>query len=152
MNSATGAITGTPTNAGVYSVAITASNTTGSGPQSNLNVVIYNGAAPAPVITSALSASGAVGVSFSYAIAAANNPTGFFAIGLPSGLSFNPANGGITGAPLAAGIFNVTIRASNEGGTGGLTNLALNIGTEQPPEIEASPQSPMELTCHFWPW
>jgi hypothetical protein len=136
LNPATGAITGTPTNAGVYSVAITAANTTGQ-TTNNLNVVIYNGIAPVPAITSALIASGTVGVGFNYAITATNNPTGFFAIGLPLGLCFNQANGGITGAPLAPGIFNVTIRASNVGGTGS-NNLVLNIGAEPSPEIEAS--------------
>ncbi len=136
LNSATGAITGTNTNAGVYSVTITAANTTGQ-TTNTLTIVIYNGVAPAPAITSALSASGAVGVNFNYAITAMNNPTGFFAIGLPSGLSFNPANGGITGAPLVAGIFNVAIRSSNIGGTGS-NNLVLNIGAEPSPEIEAS--------------
>ncbi len=135
LNTATGAITGTPTNAGVYSVTITASNTTGQ-TTSNLTVVIYTGVAPIPVINSVSTASGEVGVSFNYAITALNNPTGFFAIGLPAGLSFNPASGGVTGAPLIAGVFNVTIRASNEGGTGS-TNLVLNIGSEPPPQLGA---------------
>jgi hypothetical protein len=135
VNSATGAITGTPTNAGVYPVTISAANTTGQ-TTSNLTIVIYSSNAPVPVINSALNASGAVGVNFGYAITATNNPTGFFAIGLPAGLSFNPANGRITGAPLVAGIFNVTLRANNEGGTGS-ANLVLNIGSEPAPQLEA---------------
>jgi len=145
LNPATGAITGTPTNSGVYSVALTASNSTGQ-TTNNLNLVIYNGVAPAPVITSALSAAGAVGVGFYYAITATNNPTGFFAIRLPSGLSFNPANGEITGAPLLAGMFNITLRAANAGGTGG-TNLVLNIGGEPAPRLGAAvAQNGLELS------
>ncbi|HEY3916066.1 MAG TPA: putative Ig domain-containing protein [Verrucomicrobiae bacterium] len=145
LNAATGAITGTPTNAGIYSVTITAANTTGT-TTNNLNVVIYNGVAPLPVVTSPSGASGAVGLSFNYAITATNNPTGFFAIGLPSGLSFNPANGGITGAPLVAGVFNVTIRASNRGGTGS-NNLVLNIAPEPAPQLGAAPaQNALELS------
>jgi hypothetical protein len=135
LNSATGAITGTPTNSGVYSVAINAANTTGE-TTSNLTIIIYNGSAPAPVINSALNAFGTVGARFNYAITASNNPTGFFAIGLPAGLSFNPANGEVTGAPLMAGAFNVTIRASNQGGTGS-SNLLLNIDPEPAPQIQA---------------
>jgi hypothetical protein len=54
-----------------------------------------------------------------------------------SGLSFNPANGGITGAPLVAGIFNVVIRASNIGGTGS-NYLVLNIGPEPAPQLGAA--------------
>ena len=83
LNADTGAITGTPTNAGVYATTISASNSTGQ-TTSNLTVVIYSGAAPVPVISSALSATGAVGMRFNYAITASNNPTGFFAIGLPA--------------------------------------------------------------------
>lgn len=133
LNTATGAITGTPTNAGVYAVTITAANTTGQ-TTNTLTIVIYSGAAPVPVISSALAASGAMGVYFTYAITAVNNPTGFFAIGLPVGLSFNPANGVIEGASLVVGTFNVTIRASNEGGTGS-TNLVLTIGPEPTPQL-----------------
>jgi hypothetical protein len=135
LNSATGAITGTPTNAGVYSVTIGASNTTGQ-TTSNLTVVIYSSAAAVPVINSALNATGAAGVNFAYTITATNHPTGFFAIGLPAGLSFNPANGRITGAPLVPGIFSVTIRAGNEGGTGS-ANLVLSIGSEPAPQLQA---------------
>jgi hypothetical protein len=93
-----------------------------------------------------LSAAGAVGVGFYYAITATNNPTGFFAIRLPSGLSFNPANGEITGAPLLAGMFNITLRAANAGGTGG-TNLVLNIGGEPAPRLGAAvAQNGLELS------
>jgi hypothetical protein len=136
VNSATGAITGTPTNAGVYPVTISATNTTG-GNSTNLAIVIYNSTAPVPVISSALMASGSVGVNFSYMITAANNPTGFFAVGLPAGLSFSPVTGGITGAPLVAGMFNVTIRAGNQGGTGS-ASLVLNIGPEPAPKLGVS--------------
>jgi len=136
LNPATGAITGTPTNAGVYSVTISVANTTGQ-TTTNLTVVIYNGAAPLPALTSALNAAGAVGANFSYRINATNNPTSFFAIGLPAGLSFNPASGLVTGAPLIAGIFDVTLRASNAGGTGA-TNLVLNIAPEPAPQLEAT--------------
>jgi hypothetical protein len=145
LNSATGLITGTNLNAGVYTVTINASNTTGQ-TTTNLTIVVYNGVAPLPMITSMLNATGAVGVSFTYAITASNNPTSFFAIGLPAGLSFNPASGGITGAPLVEGLFNVIIRAGNEGGTGS-TNLVLNVGPEPPPQLEAAwTQSGLELS------
>jgi hypothetical protein len=147
VNSATGAITGTPTNAGVYSVTISATNTTGQ-TSTNLTLVIYSTAPPVPVISSGLSATGAVGVSFSYTITALNNPTGFFAVGLPAGISFNPVKGVVTGAPLVAGVFNVLIRGSNVGGTGS-ANLVLNIGPEPAPRLGVSLlQNEMELS--FW--
>ena len=130
-----GTITGTPTNSGVYTVTIGTTNITGQ-TAGTLTIVIYNGIAPAPVITSALTASGMVGVRFGYTITATNNPTGFFAIGLPAGLSFDQANGGITGTPVAAGTSTVTLRATNRGGTGS-TNLVLTINAAPPPRLDA---------------
>ena len=71
-----------------------------------------------PVITSALSATGTISKSFSYQIVASNGPTSFGASGLPSGLSVNTANGMISGTPAGSGTSNVTISATNAGGTG----------------------------------
>jgi hypothetical protein len=135
LDSAKGTITGTPTNSGVYAVTIGATNITGhtTGP---LTIVIYNGPIPAPVITSALTATGMVGVRLGYAITATNNPTGFFAIGLPAGLSFDQASGATTGIPFAPGTNTVTLRASNRGGTGS-TNLVLTINATPPPQLDA---------------
>jgi hypothetical protein len=80
----------------------------------------------APAITSSLTASGTVGVAFSYTITATNNPTSFNATGLPAGLSVNTTTGLISGTPTAAGSSNVTISATNAAGTGTAT-LALTI-------------------------
>jgi hypothetical protein len=135
LDPAKGTITGTPTNAGVYNVTIGATNITGQ-TTGTLTIVIYSGAIPAPVITSALSATGTVGVRFGYAITATNNPTGFFAIGLPPGLSFDQANGAITGTPVATGTHTITLRATNRGGTGS-TNLVLTINAAPPPRLDA---------------
>ena len=135
MNSLTGVITGTPTNVGTFNVTITANNSTG--PTTNsLTVIIYIGAAPVPAITSALTATGTVASSFNYLIAASNNPTSFFVIGLPAGLSFDPTSGRIFGTPSVTGTFAVTLRAINSGGTGS-ANLILTINPEPPPRIDS---------------
>jgi hypothetical protein len=73
--------------------------------------------APAPVITSVLTATGTVNQAFSYQITADNSPSSFNATGLPAGLSVNTNSGAITGTPTAAGSNNVTISASSSGGT-----------------------------------
>jgi Putative Ig domain len=130
-----GTITGTPTNAGTFDVTITATNSTGV-TTAPLTILIYNGTAPVPGITSALTATGSVGAAFSYAITATNNPTSFFAISLPAGLVFNPVSGRIFGIPSVQGNFPVTIRASNGGGTGS-ASLALTIGPEPQPAFDA---------------
>jgi hypothetical protein len=130
----TGNITGTTTNAGTFAVTMGATNTTGS-TTAPLTIVIYSGTASLPRILSGLAATGTVGFSFAYQITATNNPTSFFALGLPPGLSFDRASGRIFGVPSAPGSFAATIRASNRWGTGS-TNLALTIAPEPPPRID----------------
>jgi hyaluronate lyase len=88
-----------------------------------------NAAVATPVITSTNSASGTVGSAFSYQITATNNPTSFGASNLPAGLTNNPSTGLISGTPASAGTNNVTLSASNAGGTG-TKNLTLTIGTD----------------------
>jgi uncharacterized protein (DUF1800 family) len=68
--------------------------------------------APA-VITSALNAVAFLNQPFSFYVTAANTPLGYTASGLPPGLSFNPANGLISGTPTLAGNFPVALTASN---------------------------------------
>jgi hypothetical protein len=75
----------------------------------------------APIITSTTTATGTVGIPFSYQITASNNPTFFDAFGLPDGLTIDPTSGAITGTPQAQGMYIVAISASNSGGTGTAT-------------------------------
>ena len=84
---------------------------------------LYN----APAINSSLTASGNVGSAFSYTITATNTPTSFSATGLPSGLSINTSTGVISGTPAAAATTNVTIGATNNGGSDSKT-LVITIG------------------------
>lgn len=79
-----------------------------------------------PVITSASSATATVGAPFSYAITAANEPTGFQATNLPDGLEVDAVNGIVSGTPLQAGTFAVALGATNDAGTGTAT-LTLDV-------------------------
>jgi len=116
LNPLTGAITGRPTTSGTFTVVITATNTAGT---STVTLTItVAAAAVAPIITSATTASGAVGTPFTtYLIAATGLPTGYTASGLPPGLTLNPLTGAIRGTPTTGGIYNVTITATNAIGT-----------------------------------
>ena len=134
VNTTTGVISGTPTTAGTSSVTLSATNAAGTG---SATLALTINALPAPVITSALTASGTVGTAFSYTITASNNPTSFNATGLPAGLSVNTATGVISGTPTTAGTSSVTLSATNAAGTGSAT-LALTI--TQPPRFTACSQ------------
>src|SRR2546425_4939975 len=89
FSATTGLFSGIPTTAGTFSGNITATNANGPGSQT-LTVTIN----PAtPVVNSAGTATGQVGVAFSYQITATNSPTSFGASGLPAGLSVNTTTG-----------------------------------------------------------
>jgi hypothetical protein len=69
-------------------------------------------------ITAPLKVYAFLGQYFSNAVTAANSPLGYIASGLPPGLSFNATNGAITGVPMLAGLFSVSLTASNAVGVG----------------------------------
>src|SRR6266498_6055489 len=78
-------------------------------------------APPIPVINPPFTATGTVGVAFTYQITATNNPTSFNATPLPAGLGVNTTTGLISGTPTTAGVTTVTISATNQHGTGTAT-------------------------------
>src|SRR5439155_21469479 len=77
-------------------------------------------------ITSPTTASGTVGVPFSYQITAVQTITTWGAAPLPAGLSGNTISGLISGTPTVVGTFSVTLSATNGNGTGTAT-LTLTI-------------------------
>src|SRR5437868_5971174 len=93
-------------------------------------------AGPKPVITSPTTATGQVGVAFSYQIIASNGPIiSYNATGLPAGLSVNTSTGLISGTPTTAGTYSVTISATNSSGTGSAT---LTLTIKPPPPVITS--------------
>jgi|GEM_PF-1341783 len=120
LNSATGEITGSPTVANTFTVALRAANVGGLGAPATLVVEIAPGLS-APAITSAPSAAAQVGVAFSYQIVATNGPIVSFAADakqLPIGLALNTATGVLSGTPSDdPRIYPIALTATNAGGT-----------------------------------
>jgi sugar lactone lactonase YvrE len=100
----------------------------------NNRVQVFNlSVAPAPVVNSPATATATVGTAFSYQITATNSPTGYTANGLPTGTTVDTHTGLISGTPTAAGVFNVTLNASNSSGTSADFALTLTVNAAPPP-------------------
>jgi len=112
-----GVISGSTTVTGTTNITLSASSIGGTGTAALQLIVLP----PPPAISSALIATATNGAPFNYQIAATNNPDSFSATGLPSGLTVTATSGIISGSTTATGTSNVTIAASNAGGSGTAT-------------------------------
>lgn len=121
-NTATGAISGSATATGTYPVTLSASNAVGTGPTATLTITVGS----LPAINSALAATGTVGTPFAYIATASNGATSFAFSGLPAGLSATVL-GTVSGTPLSAGTFAVSVTASNPYGPGPVATVTLTI-------------------------
>jgi len=133
--SASGVISGTPTQSGTFQVTLGARN--GSGTVGNATLVLVILPLPLPTISSSLTATGTDDLPFSYTITADFNASSFGATGLPSGLVVTASSGLISGTPTQTGTFSPTITAVNASGTGSAT-LALDILNPPPPVISST--------------
>ncbi len=72
-----------------------------------------------------------VGLNFLYEITANNNPSGYGAVTLPSGLSLDNASGVISGVPTRSGTYTVALAGTNPAGNA-TANLVVTISAEKP--------------------
>jgi Putative Ig domain len=126
LDTSTGAITGTPTAAGIATITATYTNA-GTNCTGTATLAITAVACPTITVTPAPMASGSVGTAYSGAAPAASGGTGPYAwtaASLPAGLSINSGTGAITGTPTATG--TATITATDANLCTGTTTLVIN--------------------------
>jgi hypothetical protein len=121
INPAFGVISGTTTAAtGSYDVTVTASDPTGSSASVSFIWRVWNTITVAYTLGTVQA-----GTAFSVPVTATDSEAGqtftFSATGLPPGVSINPASGVITGSPTADGVYDVTVTATDSGGSQGST-------------------------------
>ncbi len=125
LNSSTGAITGTPTQAGTFTIKVT--DATGATATSSCTFTI-NGPLTLPCPTTT---SGDVNTAFSSAVTASGGtaPYTYSVVGtLPTGLSLNSSTGAITGTPTQPGTF--TIKVTDAAGATASTPCSFTINSQ----------------------
>ena len=115
LDSLSGLLKGTPTTAGIYPVAISASNAAGT----SHAVVTITVIASAPVITGSLAQTAFIGSYFTYSISsqASSSNSIYTATNLPPGLSVDPTNGLVRGIPTTPGLYSAPVTVTNDAGT-----------------------------------
>ena len=143
VDTALGAIAGTPPNPGIYVFDTVALNSAGS---ADLQVTLTAGPTLStdPTIISPTTSTAYAGTNFYYRIVANNMPTtasqgSYSALTLPHGFLFNSATGEIYGLPTTQGTYLVPISATNTSNTYS-SNLTITVGPgpTQVPDLPAS--------------
>ena len=127
IDAATGVISGTPTTAGTSTVAVTVTDTDGFSALVSFSWTVSN----VVTVTSPGTLSTTSGATVSRAIAAQDSSStasiSFAATGLPTGLSIDAGNGIITGVPTTAGVYSVTVTATDDAGFSGSTSFSWTV-------------------------
>ncbi|GAA4208948.1 hypothetical protein GCM10022289_33650 [Pedobacter jeongneungensis] len=132
FNPATREITGTPTQAGNYTIGVTVTDSQGK-TASNNYLLKVNGTLTLPTRTLP---NGVVGTSYLPqtlpAVSGGVGPYTYAATGLPPGLSFNPTTREITGTPTQGGNYTISVTATDANNNKATTTYALAVTVNDP--------------------
>lgn len=142
LNSTTGALGGTPNanTGGTYPITITAQNGIGSNAIQSFTLTVDQ----APAITSSNNTTFAVGSNSTFTVIATGFPAPTISEtgSLPSGLTFNPANGTLSGTPASgtqtSSPYSISFTAQNGVGSNAVQTFTLNVNLTAPPAFTSS--------------
>jgi hypothetical protein len=139
INTSTGAVTGTPTASGTFTVKVTDAN----GASSTGCLITIN---PSLSVTCAAQTTATVGVVFNsgpLTVTGGTAPYIFSIVGtLPAGLSLNSGNGAITGTATATGTFSVKVTDAT-----GASSTACAITVKPAPPVVTCPPDITVASC-----
>jgi len=121
--SSSGSLSGTPTAAGTFSIAVTVTDSAKSTATGSFSIAI----AAISIATASLP-DATLGVSYSGSMAATGGaaPLAWTATGLPAGISLSPS-GSFSGVPTAVGASNVTVTVTDAAGSAAKRSYTLNV-------------------------
>lgn len=111
---ASGALTGTPTTAGTFTVTVTATNSVGTS-SATLTILVR----AVPTITTTTLPGATEGVAYGSAVQAGGTAPMSYAVtagALPPGVSLDPVTGVLSGTPSVSGTFSFTVTVTNPAG------------------------------------
>jgi hypothetical protein len=124
--SAGGAISGTPTASGSYTLPIKVTDSQNVVATANLSLTVQP--PPVQIVTASLpSAVAGRAYSQQLALSGGTAPFHWTAQGLPSGLLLGPASGTITGTPAVVGTFNVSVQVTDSVQASASRNFTLTV-------------------------
>jgi hypothetical protein len=135
---AAGAISGTPTKAGPFSVVVNVKDAAGTTFANRQGFILT--IAPTPfAITTASAPNGTVGAAYTTSFTAAGGiaPYTFSASGLPAGLSMSAA-GVISGTPTAPGATTIVVTVKDSAGASASKSYAVTIGLPPAPPVNVT--------------
>jgi hypothetical protein len=132
LNSATGAITGTPSAPGNYTFVVTTTGWGGSCTKSQSYNLLITGTCSPITLNPTTLPSGTLGSSYPEASVSASGgvePYSFAVTqgAMPAGLALNSSSGAITGTPAATGTFSFRITATGQGGCTGSRQYVVSV-------------------------
>jgi GH18 family chitinase len=148
LGASTGLLSGTPTAAGVFTLTAGATNAVGSNSK-QLSLTVNAAPTPPSIATSSPLPSAVTGTLYSLTLTAAGTTPITWAVTsgtLPAGFSLGSSSGILSGTPTAAGVFTLTVSATNAVGSDS-KQLSLTVNAAPtPPSIATSSPLPSAVT------